>query len=61
MSKEAGVNIPDAVIDRAHRTVNINTDNKSRKSCKSSIMSFTTFYYKTVVHPAKKNMKDNLR
>ena len=61
MCKEAGVDIPDMVIDRAHRIGKTYTDNKTKKSCKSIIVRFTTFRHRTMVYRAKKNMKNNVR
>ena len=61
MCKEAGVNIPDTVIDRAHRIGKTYTDNQTKKSCKSIIACFTTFPHRTMVYHAKKNMNNNVR
>ena len=61
MCKEAGVDIPDTVIDRAHRIGEAYFDNKRKKNCKSIIVRFTTFCHRTLVYRAKKNMKNNVR
>ena len=61
LCKEVGVNIPDTVIDRAHRIGVAYVYNKSKKSCKSIIVRFTTFRHRTVVYRARKNIKDNVR
>ena len=61
MCKEASVDIPDTVIDRAHRIGEVYFDNKRKKNCKSIIVRFTTFRHRTMVYRAKKNMKNNVR
>ena len=61
MCKEAGVDIPDAVIDRAHGIGEACFDNKRNKACKSIIVRFTTAYYRTMAYRTKKNMKNNMR
>ena len=48
MCKEASVDIPDTVIDRAHRIGKTYTENKTKKSCKSIILRFTTFRHRTM-------------
>ena len=55
--KEAGVNVPDTVIDRVHRIGVAYVDNKSKESCKSIIVRFATFCHRTMVYRVKKNMK----
>ena len=42
LRKEACVNIPDTIIDRVHRIGAAYVDNKSKNSCKSIIVRFTT-------------------
>lgn len=44
--KEVGVNIPDTVIDRAHRRGVAYINNKSKKGCKNIILHFTNFVTK---------------
>ena len=61
MWKEAGVGIPDTVIDGAHRIREAYFDNKRKKKCKSIIVRFTTFHHRTMVYHAKKNMKNIVR
>ena len=61
MCKEAGVDIPDTVIDTAHRIEGAYFDNKRKKNCKSIIVRFTTFRHRTMVYRAKKNIKSNVR
>ena len=55
------VNILDTVIDTVHRIGKTCTDNKTKKSCKSVIVHFTTFRHRTMVYRAEKNMKNNVR
>ena len=43
LCKEVGVNIPDTIIDRAHRRGVAYIDNKSKKGCKNIIVHLTTF------------------
>ena len=61
MCKEAGVDIPDTVIDRAFQIGEAYVNNKRKKNCKSIIVRFTTFCHRTMVSRAKKNMKNNVR
>ena len=42
LRKEACVNIPDTTIDRVQRIGAAYVDNKSKSSCKSIIVRFTT-------------------
>ena len=60
MCKEAGVDIPDTVINRVHRIGEAYFDNKRKKNCKSIIVHFITFRYRTMIYRAKKNMKNNV-
>lgn len=55
------MNIPDKIIDRAHRIGVAYVDNKNERSCKSVIVRFTTFRHRTMVYRVKKNLKDNVR
>ena len=43
MFEEAGIDVPDAVVDRAHRIGQGYTDSKTKQKCKSIIIRFTTF------------------
>ena len=56
--EEAGVEIPDTVIDRAHRIGKEYTDPKTQTKCKSVIMKFTTFCHRTIVYRSKKKLKN---
>ena len=58
---DAQVEIPDAVIDRAHRIGGNYVDRKSKKSCKSIIVRFTTFRHRTMFYRAKSKLKNGTR
>ena len=58
---DAQVEIPDAVIDRAHRIGGNYVDGKSKKSCKSIIVRFTTFRHRTMFYRAKSKLKNGTR
>ena len=53
--------IPDTVIDRAHRKSNTYVEYKSKISCKSVIVHVTSFRHKNMVYRTKKNMRNNVR
>ena len=59
--KEAGVEIPNEVVDRAHRIGQSYNDKISNTECKSVIVRFTTFRHRTMVYRAKKKMKCGIR
>ena len=61
MWKEAGVDIPNEVVDRAHRNGPSYNDKSSNVECKSVVMHFTTFRHRTMVYRAKKKMKQGVR
>ena len=61
MGSEAGVEIPNEVVDRPHRTGPSYTDKDSNIECKSVIVRFTTFRHRTMVYRAKKKMKPGVR
>ena len=52
---DAQVEISNAVIDRARRIGGNYVDRKSKKSCKSIIVRFTTFRHRTMFYRAKSN------
>ena len=54
---ESGCDIPDAVIDRAHRIGKGYTDKKSNLSCKSIIVRFTTFRHRTMLYRNRNKLK----
>ena len=54
---ESGCNIPDAVIDRAHRIGKGYTDKKSNLFCKSIIFRFTTFRHRTMLYRNRNKLK----
>ena len=47
---ESGCDIPDVVIDRAHRIGKEYRDKRSNLSCKSIIVHFTTFRHRTIFY-----------
>ena len=51
--KEAKVNIPEPVIDCAHRIRSRYQDASSNNYCKSLIIHFTTFRHRTMFYRAK--------
>ena len=51
------VNIPDLVLDCAHRIGHIYKDRSSNKNCKGLIVRFTTFRYRTMLHRAGSKLK----
>lgn len=61
MFEEADIQIPDNVIDRAHRIGKEHTDRQSNKTCKSIIMRFTTFRHRTLVYRSRKNLKKGIK
>ena len=61
MWTEAGVDIPNEVVDRTHRSGPSYTDKNSYVECQSVIVCFTTFPHRTMVYRAKKKMKPGVR
>ena len=59
--KEAGVNIPDTVIDRIEKIGVAYVDNKSKKIWKSIIVRFTIFRHRTDVFRPKKSIEGQHR
>ena len=59
--KEAKVDIPETVIDRAHRIGSSYLDTSSNKNCESMIIHFTTFRHRTMFHRAKNKLKRGVR
>ena len=47
---KAGVDIPNEVLDRAHRIGPLYNDRRSNVECKSVIVRFTTFRHRTIVY-----------
>ena len=58
---EAGAEIPNEVLDMAHRIGPSYTDQNSNVECKSVILHFTTFPHRTMVYRVKKKMKPGVR
>ena len=61
MWSEAGMDIPNEVVDRVHRIGPSYTDKNSNVECKSVIVRFTSFRHRTMVYRAKKKMKPGVR
>ena len=53
--KETSCDIPDVVVDRAHRIGKGYNDKKTNVYCKSIIVRFTTFRYRTVFYRSRAN------
>ena len=58
--KEAKVDIPESIIDRAHRIGSRYLDASSNNYCKSIIIRFTTFH-RTMFYRAKNKLKRGVR
>ena len=58
---EAGVEIPNEVVDRTHIIGSWYTDKNLNVECKSVIVRFTTFRHRTMVYRAKKKIKPGVR
>ena len=59
--KEAKVDIPESVIDRAHRIGSRYLDASSNNCYKSIIVHFTTFRHRTMFYRAKNKLKRGVR
>ena len=59
--KEAKVDIPESVIDRAHRFGSRYLDASSNNYCKSIIVRFTTLYHRTMFYRAENKSKRGMR
>ena len=57
LALESGCDIPDAVIDRAHRVGKEYRDKKSNLSCKSIIARFITFRQRTIFYRNRNKLK----
>ena len=58
---EAGIDIPDAVIDRAHRIGPTYKDHVTKVEMKSVIVRFTTFRHRTILYNARKIIKEKFK
>ena len=58
---ETSHDTPDVVIDRAHRIGKGYNDKKSNIHCKSIIVRFTTFRYRTMFYGSRANLKSNVK
>ena len=59
--KEAKVDIPESIIDRAHRIGSRYQDASSNNYCKSIIIRFTTFCHRTMFYRAKNKLKRGVK
>ena len=59
--KETSCDIPDVVIDRAHRIGKGYNDKKTNVRCKSIIVSFATFRHRTMFYRGRANLKNNVK
>ena len=59
--KEAKVDIPESIIDHAHRIGSRYLDASSNNCCKSIIIRFTTFPHRTMFYRAKNKLKRGVR
>ena len=59
--KEAECDIPDVVIDRAHRIGNGYLDKKTNRNCKSIMVRFTTFRHRTSFYRNRNKLKRNVK
>ena len=59
--KETSCDIPDVVIDRAHRIGKGYNDKKTNFSCKSIIVRFTTFRHRTMFYRSRANLKNDVK
>ena len=59
--KEAKVDIPESVIDRAHRIGSRYLDASSNNYCKSMIIRLTTCRHRTMFYRAKNKLKGGVR
>ena len=58
---ELKVEIPDTVLDRAHRIGPSYMDKVSNKNCKSIIVRFTTFRHRTMFYRVRKNLRKGIK
>ena len=59
--KEISCDIPDVVIDSAHRIGKGYNDKKTNVHCKSIIVRFTTFRHRTMFYQSGANLKNNVK
>ena len=59
--KETSCDIPDVVIERAHRIGKGYNDKKPNVHCKSIIVSFINFRHRTMFHRSWANLKNNVK
>ena len=61
MLNEGELDIPNAVIDRAHRIGAEYSDYKTKKKCKAIIVRFKTFRHRRLVYRARKKIRNNVK
>ena len=59
--KESEVQIPESVLDRAHRIGPTYTDNDTGKKMQSIIVRFMTFRHRTLFYANRKKIKSGAR
>ena len=59
--KESEVEIPESVLDRAHRIGPTYTDNDTGKKMQSIIVRFMTFRHRTLFYANRKKIKSGAR
>ena len=58
--KEIGVNVPDVILDRAHRVGKPYKDRESGIMLQSILVKFTTFRHRTLLYKNRKKLGDNV-
>ena len=61
MFDEGELDIPDTVIDRAHRIGPEYSDYITKKKCRAVIVRFTTFRHRTLIYRAREKTKIMLK
>ena len=55
------LDVPDTVIDRAHRIGPEYSDYKTKKKCRAIIVSFTTFRHRKLNYRAREKNRNNVK
>ena len=61
LMEEAECDIPEVVIDRAHRIGKGYVEKNSKKLCKSIIVRFSTFRHRTKFYRSRSKLKNNAK
>ena len=61
LMEEAECDIPEVVIDRAHKIGNGYVRKNSKKLCKSVTVRFSTFRHRTKFYRSRSKLKDNVK